>query len=143
MILKPAYARGYLGEDTISGNKTTVIDLFNNFQGSFDIEQLQLALSTENHIGASANIQIEEISVSNNLQSINLSGSALDEALNIDPAVENPQSSSLPVYPSYNTLYLNQSNSNIDELIELQPNQINIGYELFLNPDQNNKEGFM
>ena len=119
--IKPAYARGYLGEDTISGNKTTVIDLFNNFQGSFDIEQLQLALSTENHIGASANIQIEEISVSNNLQSINLSGSALDEALNIDPAVENPQSSSLPVYPSYNTLYLNQSNSNIDELIELQP----------------------
>ena len=43
--IKPAYARGYLGEDTISGNKTTVIDLFNNFQGSFDIEQLQLALA--------------------------------------------------------------------------------------------------
>ena len=40
-------------------------------------------------------------------------------------------------------LYLNQSNSNIDELVEIQPNQINIGYELFLNPDQNNKEGFL
>ena len=123
--------------------KALLIDLFNSFQGSFDIEQLQLALTTENHIGASARIKIGEISASNNLQSIHLTGTALDEVLNIDPAVENPQSSILPVQPTYNILYLNQSNSNIDELVELQPNQINIGYELFLNPDQNNKEGFL
>ena len=141
--IKPAFARGYIGEDTIIGNESTMINLFNNFQGSFDIEQLQLALRTENHIGASALIQIGEISVSNSLQNIHLTGTALDEAINIDPAVENPQSSTLPVYPTYNTLYLNQSNSNIDELVELQPNQINIGYELFLNPDQNNNEGFL
>ena len=132
-----------MGEDTISGNESTTIDLFNSFQGSFDIEQLQLALTTENHIGASANVKIGEISASNNLESIHLTGTALDEVLNIEPAIENLQSSTLPVQPTYNMLYLNQSNSNIDELIEIQPNQINIGYELFLNPDQNNKEGFL
>ncbi len=141
--IKPAFARGYMGEDTIIGNESTMIDLFNSFQGSFDIEQLQLELTTENHIGASAHIKIEEISASNNLQSIHLIGTALDKVLNIDPAVENHQSSILPVQPTYSTLYLNQSNSNIDELLEIQPNQINIGYELFLNPDQNNKEGFL
>tara|TARA_B100000674_G_C37969678_1_gene976310 strand:- start:1609 stop:3648 length:2040 start_codon:yes stop_codon:yes gene_type:complete len=141
--IKPAFARGYMGEDTIIGNESTMIDLFNSFQGSFDIEQLQLELTTENHIGASAHIKIEEISASNNLQSIHLKGTALDKVLNIDPAVENHQSSTLPVQPTYSTLYLNQSNSNIDELVEIQPNQINIGYELFLNPDQNNKEGFL
>lgn len=141
--IKPAFARGYIGEDTIIGNESTMIDIFNGFQGSFDIEQLQLALRTENHIGASARIQIGEISVSNNLQNMLLTGTALDEALNIDPAVENPQSSILPVHPTYNTVYLNQSNSNIEELVELQPDQINISYELFLNPDQNNKEGFL
>ena len=141
--IKPAFARGYMGEDTIIGNESTVIDIFNGFQGSFDIEQLQLALSTENHIGASAHIQIGEFSASNNLQSIHLTGTALDEILNIDPAVENPQSSTLPVLPSHNILHLNQSNSNIDELVELQPNLLNIGYELFLNADQNNNEGFL
>ena len=141
--IKPAFARGYMGEDTIIGNESTTIDLFNSFQGSFDIEQLQLELTTENHIGASARIKIEEISASNNLESIHLTGTALDEVLNIEPAIENHQSSTLPVQPTYSMLYLNQSNSNIDELVEIQPNQINIGYELFLNPDQNNKEGFL
>lgn len=141
--IKPAFALGYMGEDTISGIESTVIDLFDNFQGSFNIEQLQVALRTENHIGASARIQIEEIIATNNSQSIHLTGTALDKALNIEPAIENPQSSTLPVHPTYNTLYLHQSNSNIDELIELQPNQINIGYKLFLNPDQNNQEGFL
>lgn len=141
--IEPAFARGYIGEDTINGNESTVIDLFDNFQGSFDIEQVQLALSTENHIGASARIQIEEISANNNSQNIHLTGTVLDEAINIEPAIENPQSSTLPVHPTYNILYLHQINSNIDELIELQPKQIHIGYELILNPDQNNKEGFL
>ena len=141
--IKPAYARGYLGEDTINGNESIVIDLFDNFQGSFDIDQLQLALSTENHIGAKASIQIREISASNNLQSIYLTGTALDESLIIEPAIENLQSSNLPVHPTYNSLYLNQSNSNIDEFVELKPNLINIDYELILNPDQNNIEGFL
>ena len=40
-------------------------------------------------------------------------------------------------------IYLNQSNSNIDELVEIQPDQINIGYELFLNPDSKQQRGFL
>ena len=38
---------------------------------------------------------------------------------------------------------MNQSNSNIDALIEMQPQQLNIDYEVFLNPDQNNESGFL
>ena len=141
--IKPAFARGYMGEDTIKGNESTILDLFDGFQGSFDIEQLHVAISTENHIGATASIQIEEIIAINNSQSIHLTGTALNESLNIDPAIENPQSSTLPVHPTFNILDLNQSNSNINELVELQPEKINIVYELLLNPDQNNQEGFL
>ena len=139
----PSFIRGYMGEDTISGNESTNVDLFNNFDGRFDLEQLSVSLTTENHIGASANVNIIDISATNSTETIQLNGTALEEALYIEPATKNSQSNSIPVYPSYNSLSMNQSNSNIDALIEMQPQQLNIDYELYLNPDQNNESGFL
>lgn len=139
----PSFIRGYMGEDTISGNQNTTVDLFNDFDGSFDLEQLSVSLTTENHIGASANVKIIDINATNSTETIHLNGIALEETLYIDPATENQQSNNIPVHPAYNSLNLNQSNSNIDALIEIQPKQLNIDYELYLNPDQNNESGFL
>ena len=141
--ITPSFTRGYMGEDTVSGNESTTVDLFNNFDGRFDLEQLSVSLTTENHIGASANVNIIDISATNCTETIKLNGTALEEALYIEPATENPQSNSIPVHPVFNSLSMNQSNSNIDALIEMQPQQLNIDYEVFLNPDQNNESGFL
>lgn len=141
--ITPSFIRGYMGEDTIRGTESTAIDLFNDFEGRFDLEQLNVSLTTENHIGASASVNILDISATNSTETMTLSGTALDNALYIEAATENLQSTSIPVHPAFNSLSLNQSNSNIDELIEMQAQQLNIDYELFLNPDQNNESGFL
>lgn len=139
----PSIVKGYLGSDTISGTEQTEFNLFENFQGYFDLEQLTVKLTTENYIGASAIVDLKEIIASTGTEDLSLNGNALNEALFIDPATENLQSSTTPAYPSYSDFILNQNNSNIDELIELKPNQINIEYELQTNPDDNNEAGFL
>ena len=136
----PEVAWGYLGQDTLQGAQEIALDLFDNFQGSFDLQQVSVGLLTENHLGASGQVQFTKLHGSNQSQTIELSGSALSESFFIASATE---TAIYNTTPSQSNILFTESNSNIDELLELQPEQLAIEYEIYLNPDNNQEEGFI
>ena len=140
--LKPAIAKGFLGKDTLSEIDNIPIHLFDNIQGSFDIKEIEISLSSKNYLGADGEVQISSLTAYKNNNQLMLSGTFLDERLIIESATESNEVNSEPVAPSYGNLSLNENNSNIDQIIEFQPEEIEFSYDLFLNP-QSNKDGFL
>ena len=140
--LKPAYAKGFLGKDTLSSSEIIDINIFEDFDGNFDIESMEVNLSSKNYLGAEANFNISSLSATNiNNNKINLNGNILNENLTIGAGIENNNSVN-PVSPFLSEISINTNNSNIDEIIELKPNEIQFSYDLFLNPNSNNN-GFL
>jgi len=66
----------------------------------------------------------------------------LSSPISIGSATENPNSNP-EVTPSTSTVVFNEVNSNIDELIENKPHTLGVDFELLLNPDDNQDDGFL
>ena len=134
--------KGFLGKDTLSSSEIIDINIFEDFDGNFDIESMEVNLSSKNYLGAEANFNISSLSASNiNNNKINLNGNILNESLIIGAGIENNNSVN-PVSPFLSEISINTNNSNIDEIIELKPNEIQFSYDLFLNPNSKNN-GFL
>ncbi|MGC6489798.1 MAG: hypothetical protein ACON5E_00775 [Flavobacteriales bacterium] len=138
----PKIAYGYLGTDTFSESYSTEFLDFADFEGQIDLSQVEVSLNTENFIGANANVWIRNFSAQNNTSSLSLNSSSLSTPFYIESATENNSEYS-PITASESIILFNESNSNIDEIIESKPQQLNFDFELIINPNSATNNGFM
>lgn len=133
----PKKAWGFLGSDTIRGEEMVDFDFFNNVNGSFDLEQLQIGLFTKNYLGASGELSIKKLEAKTNSNSLLLNSNLINSAFEIEAASENSDNT---VNPSELEILFDEQNSNIDEVIEFQPDNINFEYEIITNNNNQNQE---
>ena len=115
---------------------------FSEFSGQFDLEHIEVKLLTKNSIGAKADVLINTFKSTSDQNEIMLNSDVLSFPISISSATENPNSNP-EVTPSTSTLVFNEVNSNIDELIENKPHTLGVDFELLLNPDDNQDDGFL
>lgn len=138
----PSSAIGYLGRDTIEETQSVEVELFQDLEGTFDLNQVEVSLMTENFIGANGKINIRELSAIRDNQSISLESNNLNNFFLINPGVQTNQAET-PVTSTTSQILFTESNSNIDQLVELKPTEFDIDVEVIINPDQNNEPGFL
>ena len=131
--IKPKIAWGYLGSDTLKESHSIDFSTFSNISGEIDLTQIDVSLLTQNFIGASANVFIQNFNSQNNQQNINLQSTILETPLYIPAAQENSTYSTLAPTPSSNSLEFNEDNSNIDQIIESKPQTLNLDVDIILN----------
>lgn len=132
----PYYVKGYFGSQNYRfGPETTNFKVFDRIiDGTIDIEDVDVNLSFENGIGVDAQLiinQLKTVNTKNGAQA-SLSHSIIGSPININRSTE---TNSIPEV-NY-TSYFNQlttSNSNIDHLIELFPNELLYDINLLINP---------
>jgi len=130
--IKIDYAKGYFGNQSfIIGPEKTSLTAFNNLiSGNLNIDQIDVDLELVNGIGADASITFNSFTASNNNSEIALNHSIIGNNININRANKIGPT----IYPYYYTTTLNNSNSNIDYMLELLPDSIGYGLALELNP---------
>jgi len=134
--LVPAYAKGYFGKQQIHfGPETTDFNVFSKILGgSIDMDQVDVNLDFENGVGVDAQLMINQLATNNTKDATSalLSHTVIGTSVNINRAQE---TFSIPEvnYTHYN-IFMNTSNSNIDQLIELFPNQLLFDLDLNINP---------
>ena len=130
--IKIDYAKGYFGNQSYTiGPERASLTAFNNLiSGNLNIDQIDVNLELVNGIGADASIAFNSFTASNNSSEIALNHSVIGNNININRAnMIGPT-----IYPYYYTTALNNSNSNIDDMLELLPDSIGYALSLELNP---------
>ena len=140
--MTPSVAWGFLGQDTIVESQEVDFLNLSTFNGDLDFEFVDVKLITENYVGASAELKVQRFESFSESSSIELNSSLLSEPFDIVPAQEssNPK---MPIIASSTEIVFDETNSNIDKIIESKPNQLAFDLELILNaqnPFQN--DGF-
>lgn len=138
----PSAAIGYLGRDTIEKTQSVEVELFKDLEGTFNLNQVEVSLMTENFIGANGKINIRELNAERDNQSISLQSNDLNNFFLINPGIQTNQAEN-PVTSTTSQILFTESNSNIDQLIELKPTEFDIDVEVVINPNQNNESGFL
>ena len=130
--IKIDYAKGYFGnQNFIIGPERASLTAFNNLiSGNLNIDQIDVDLELVNGIGADASIAFNSFTASNNNSEIALNHSIVGNNININRANEIGPT----IHPYYYTTLLNNSNSNIDLMLELLPDSIGYALSLELNP---------
>lgn len=132
---------GYLGLDILQSTEETKVDLFDDLQGGIiDFEEIIISVEIDNYIGAPIDARINSLSSSKGSQTKNLLWTNLNQDLVIPAATENNPGDKPS--PGKLVLNLNKVNSNIDELLEIQPNLMVTNLSGYLNqsltvPDYN------
>jgi hypothetical protein len=139
----PEYAKGYFGQTVQNvGPSENSFPIFSKItSGSLKLQSVTLQFHVENGIGADARIMIPDIYSRNtkNGSTVHLSGPIINNPINLNRAIET--FSTPPVTPSFYSVSLNNSNSNIKALIENLPDKI--GYQLGIYPNPlGNVSGF-
>jgi hypothetical protein len=134
--VRPNYIKGYAGRDTIAtidSASYTFLDLFKS--GSIDLEDVNMKFVVENGIGVDGQVKINGLTAySANNGSKTLTGSILGQPLTINRATD------FPLTRAVNTFTINNTNSNIRELIGILPNRLNYDVEVKTNVNGNNQQ---
>jgi len=142
--LTPQYAKGYFGQYYLSQvNSITTIEQMKIIQdGLIDVENIDLTLTFHNTIGADVSFYLSNIAATNTKtsQTVNLTHPAIGTTVNVNRALEN-SSIINPVTASTYSFTLTSGNSNIENFLELLPNQLTLGADVGLNP-YGNTSGF-
>ena len=125
--LKPEYAKGYIGQDTLLfGPEIIETDLFSFIaSGSIDLESANMSIGLNNYIGTDAGIQINHLSASNDNTEII---ATLDNTVIYD--VERASIANNTIIPTYTEI-----NIDADNMLEIFPNKINTSATFYINPD--------
>jgi hypothetical protein len=131
----PAYARGYLGQNTYKiGPETLQFDYLKNIlAGDITLADVKVNLQISNGIGAEGNLKIISIKAINSKTGASraLSGSILSSPIHVNPALDNP------FRPSVSTISLDPANSNIKDLLQIIPDHFEYEMEVQINPNGN------
>lgn len=135
--LTPKYAKGYLGQYNFNqANTTTNLDGLQMIRsGLVDVENINLVLTFHNTIGSDISFNPIEIKATNtrNGQMVILTNSVIGTTVNINRAIEN-LSVLNPVTETNYTFSINSGNSNIEQILELLPDQLSLLADVELNP---------
>ena len=132
----PEYAKGYIGQDTFAINsQAKPISIFNNISaGRVEFDEVKLNVMINNNVGANAILQFNELNTDNtndNLPPVNVN---LDDdgnnVINYPYLIDRATISNDVISPSYTEIQIEAS-----DMIEIFPNQANIGATIILNPD--------
>ena len=139
----PSAAWGFLGQDTIvESRETSFLDL-SALKGDIDFEFVEVKMVTENNLGVAADLHVMKIESSSNTSIIELESPLLASPFTIAPGVESSDPSN-PVSPTITEIIFDESNSNIDKIVESKPNSIAFDFEMVVNGDNNNQnDGFI
>lgn len=140
--ISPSAAWGYLGQDTISESRETSFLDLSALKGDIDFEFVEVKMVTENNLGVAADLHVLKIESSNAESSIQLESPLLASPFTIEPAVESmdPQN---PVTAVKTEIIFDESNSNIDKIVESKPDKIAFDFEMVVNGDNNQNDGFV
>jgi hypothetical protein len=140
----PEYARGYLGKQNYSsGAGTADIDLFKNIKvDKLTLPQVKVHLQISNGVGATAEARIKSLIAWNtktNKQITLSSAQYVDKPITIPPATDNP------LKPALIDILLDNSNSNINDMISLLPDKLLyiVDYTIDPNGNSNNYNDFI
>ena len=124
-------AKGYLGDTLLTISGSTTINNIKQFTNSnFAFDKTSIKLNIANGIGVKGNLPIVELKATNSKtnKTVILTGNAATTIYPVSKAIETPF---LPVSTEIN---INQSNSNITELININPDILSYKVTLKLNP---------
>jgi hypothetical protein len=129
----PEYAIGYMGQDTFSiGPDIQKIAIFDKItDGNFSMQNVKVKLTVENGLGVDGRVVIKNLATTNTLKSnyADLTGSAVSTPFNIS------RGSLFPLLYSTNSVEFNNGNSNISQLVENLPDQLEYKVDIFTNPN--------
>ncbi|MDG1188930.1 MAG: hypothetical protein P8N00_00140, partial [Flavobacteriales bacterium] len=118
------------------------IDL-GNLNGDLDFEFIEVKMITENYIGASANLNVLKIESFSDGSSIQLESPTLASPFVIGAATES-QNQNQPVIPATSEIVFDESNSNIDKIVESRPNSLAFDFEMIINGSNTSQDdGFI
>lgn len=135
--LIPDYVQGYLGKDTITENGSVEMNVLTELEGAtLDFNDVKVSLVVNNQIGVGAQVKINQMNAINTHNN----HSAL---LTVLPAVNpftitkpnDPFSILTDVVPTLSVLQLNNTNSNINQLLNVIPNKFTYSVQIFTNPN--------
>lgn len=132
--IKPRLIKGYAGQDTLTvGPEISNFDFFNKIVGgNIELEDVKLSMNLENGIGVEGDVVINDFTAKRNASSVSLSApSVVNNRIRINKANE------FPFRPSQTNITLNNSNSNIKNLFELLPTQLQYAMKVYVNPNGN------
>lgn len=122
---------GFLGAvDYQIGPKSFDFKLFQKVvSGSLSLQSVATNFTIENELGVSAELKMQVLKAINisTQQQVDLTGSVLSEPLVINRATKDP------LTPSFNTFTLSDQNSNITDLINVMPDQLEYQFLLAIN----------
>lgn len=133
--ISPNYIKGYLGRDTISQADTASFAFLNMFQsGTLDLEDVNMKFSILNGLGVDGQIRINSLKATSPVNGTRtLTGSILGQPLAINRATD------FPLTPALNEFTINNSNSNIKDLLGILPTQLQ--YDVFVKTNTNGNNG--
>ena len=135
--LTPDYVEGFLGKDTITEQSEISYNILPELEGaSINFNDVKVSLVVSNQVGVNASLKINELKTINstNSQTANLSISQGVNPFNIAKP-GNPFNPDIDIIPTINTLQLNNTNSNINQLINILPDKIYYDVQIKINPN--------
>ena len=132
----PDYAKGYIGQDTfVINSQPKSISIFNNISaGKIEFDEVKLNLMINNYVGANAILQFNELNTDNSNDNLPEVDVTLDDdgnnVINYPYLIERATINNDIISPSYKEIKIEAS-----DMIEIFPNQANIGATIILNPD--------
>ena len=132
--LKIDYAKGYFGQQNYDGNSSSSISVFKNFKsGSFDLQHANASLSIQNYTGMDVQLKMNKLATYNSETNteVSLAHSIIGQTINVSRASENG-----PTLDDVNPTIVKYDieNSNLDKLIELQPDSLRFNMSALINP---------
>lgn len=132
--LKPQYARGFFGQRTVHyGPDTSDFDLFKNIiAGSIDLDLVEVDLKVTSGFGVDARVTLDHLTAirTSTGTGLDLDNSLIGGAININRAIDLGGSFAPSVYERA----LDNTNSNIDAMVELLPDKLGYELDLEINP---------
>ena len=134
--LMPFKVEGWLGRDTqLVENEVLPLYLFEDvLGGSFDLEIARLEMELINPMGAQMQFNLSNVRTRNSLNntSAQLNWTLLGQNLGVLAATDNASNSK--AIPTVSRWSVDETNSNLDELFEVQPDQLIYDLQLIINP---------
>lgn len=132
--IAPNYVKGYAGVDTFSQVDTAAFGFLDMFQsGTLDLEDVNMKLSVENGIGVDGEVRINSLKATSPVNGTRtLTGSVLGQPLVVNRATD------FPLTPAVNNFTINNSNSNIKDLLGILPTQLQYDVAVRTNLNGNN-----
>jgi hypothetical protein len=132
----PNYLKGYAGRDTLSANDSADFSFLNMFKsGTIDLEKVNMNFNVQNGIGVDGQVKINSLTAYSPVNgSRTLTGNMIGKALTVNRATD------FPLSASNNNFALNNSNSNIKDLLGILPNKLYYNVYVQTNPNGNNRQ---